>query len=128
MNVLSLNFEEIDDSGRSELVAEVLHYIYKNPLMGNGVDFGALHQTHNTFIAIWADAGIFVLLFFIIMLGVYYRRAFSCSEDIRYFVLPMLLAMCVFMLSLHSVINQPYLMAIFVYLGYLIDDETVEFT
>ncbi|SDR76655.1 O-antigen ligase family protein [Winogradskyella sediminis] len=128
VNVLSLNFEEIDDSGRSELVAEVLHYIYKNPLMGNGVDFGALHQTHNTFIAIWADAGIFVLLFFIIMLGVYYRRAFSCSENIRYFVLPMLLAMCVFMLSLHSVINQPYLMAIFVYLGYLIDDETVEFT
>lgn len=123
VNVLSLNFEEIDDSGRSELVAEVLNYVYENPLLGNGVDFGAIHQTHNTFIAVWADAGIFVLLFFLIMLGVYYRRAFSCPEEIKYFVLPMLLTMCVFMLSLHSVINQPYLMAVFVYLGYLIDDD-----
>ncbi|WP_405571292.1 O-antigen ligase family protein [Winogradskyella sp. Asnod2-B02-A] len=126
VNVLSLNFDKVDDSGRGELVAEVLHFIYENPLLGNGVDFGAMHKAHNTIIGIWADAGIFTLLFFLLMLGLYFKRAFSRPKDITFFIIPILLTMCIFMLSLHSVINQPYLMALFVYLGYLIDDKERE--
>ena len=55
------------------------------------------------------------------MLGKYFLRAISSPPHVRYFVLPVLIALCIFMLSLQSIINQPYLMALFVYLGYLLD-------
>lgn len=122
VNIVSFNFDKVDDSGRGDLAKEALNYIYKNPFFGNGVDFGALHEVHNTYLGVWADAGIFVLIFFIIMLLVNFLRGLSCIEDYRYFILALLISMCVFMLSLHSVINQPYLMAIFIYIAYQIDN------
>ncbi|GAB5563284.1 MAG: hypothetical protein Wins2KO_03470 [Winogradskyella sp.] len=122
VNVLSFNFDKVDDSGRGDLAAETLHYIYKNPFFGNGVDFGALHEVHNTYLGIWADAGIFVFMFFIIMLIMNFLRGFTCIEEYKYFIWAVLISMSVFMLSLHSVINQPYLMAIFIYIAYQIDN------
>jgi O-antigen ligase len=121
VNMLSFNFDKVDDSGRSQLVNELLYYIFKNPLFGNGLDFANSHHAHNTVLGVWADAGIFVLLFFLFMLGKYFLRAISSPPHVRYFVLPVLIALCIFMLSLQSIINQPYLMALFVYLGYLLD-------
>jgi multidrug efflux pump subunit AcrB len=57
------------------------------------------------------------------MLAHYFKTAIMSAPDIRFFVLPLLLTMCVFMLTLQTVINQPYLMALFIYIGYLIDDK-----
>ncbi|MEC7263184.1 MAG: hypothetical protein VXW38_05555, partial [Bacteroidota bacterium] len=47
----------------------------------------------------------------------------ATQKETRFFVLPILMVLCIFMLSLQSVINQPYLIALFVYLGYLIDEK-----
>jgi O-antigen ligase len=124
VNIVSFNFDKVDDSGRSELVHELMQFVYENPLFGNGVDFANSHQAHNTFLAVWADAGIFVLLFFLFTLGRYFVVALKSPPATRYFVLPILITLCTFMLSLHSVINQPYIMALFIYLGYLIDKKS----
>lgn len=121
VNILSFNFDKVDDSGRSELVNELLHYVYKNPVLGNGIDFANSHQGHNTIIGVWADAGVFVLIFFLFMLGKYFAKTITSPPHIRFFVLPVLITLCIFMLSLQSIINQPYLMALFIYLGYLLD-------
>lgn len=122
-NILAFKTDKVDDSGRNDLVMKVINnYVFENPIIGNGVDFAISKHTHNTVIGVWADAGIFTLLFFLFMLGNYFLRATSRPSDIRYFVIPLLVTQCVFMLSLQSVINQPYLMALFVYLGYIIDD------
>lgn len=121
VNLLTLNTAEVDDSGRNDLVANLFNYIKENPFIGNGIDFAVGQRGHNTVVGVWADAGIFTLLVFLIMLAAYYKRSIFNVANVRYFVLPQLFAMCVFMLSLQSIINQPYLMALFVYLGYLID-------
>lgn len=128
VNILSFNFDKVDDSGRNELVTNLLYYVYKNPLLGNGVDFSISHHAHNTIVGVWADAGIFTLIFFLFMLGRYFLKAISSSPNIRYFTLPILITLCIFMLSLQSVINQPYLMALFMYIGYLVDNSSKERT
>lgn len=122
VNIVTFNTDKVDDSGRNELVTKLLkNHVYKNPFLGNGVDFAISQHAHNTIIGVWADAGIFALAFFLLMLMRYFHQTFKSPPEIRYFVLPMLFTMCIFMLSLQSVINQPYLMALFVYIGYLID-------
>lgn len=123
VNLLSFDFENVDSSGRDDLVAHLMNYVYEKPFFGNGLDFGNQNSGHNTLIAIWADGGIIALLMFLYLLYVYYKNSILAPPKIRYFSLPILITMCMFMLSLQSVINQPYLMCVFVYLGYLIDNE-----
>jgi len=124
VNIVTFNTSEVDDSGRNELVMKLINdYVFENPILGNGVDFAISQHAHNTIVGVWADAGIFTLLFFLFMLGRYFLETLRSAPDIRYFVLPLLLVMCIFMLSLQSVINQTYLMALFVYMAYLIDDK-----
>jgi O-antigen ligase len=126
VNILSFNFDEVDDSGRGELAAEIIYYINENPLIGNGVEFGNRHQAHNTYLGVWVDAGLFSIVFFLFMLGKHFQKALESPPDIRFFAIPILIALCMFMLSLHSVINQPYLMATIIYLGYLVDFHSEE--
>jgi hypothetical protein len=125
VNILTLNTREVDDSGRNELVANLLNYVYENPFIGNGIGFAISQRGHNTIVGVWADAGIFTLLIFFIMLITYFKNSIIAPPNIRFFALPILITMCVFMLSLQSVINQPYLMALFVYIGYIIDEKTL---
>jgi O-antigen ligase len=120
---LTFDTSKIDDSGRDELVTNLINnYVFKNPIFGNGVDFAMSQRAHNTVIGVWADAGIFALIFFLFMLGKYFMKTLARPPNVRYFVLPILITLYIFMVSLQSVINQPYLMALFVYLGYIIDD------
>lgn len=123
VNLLTFNTDKVDNSGREDLVEHLLEYVYQNPFIGNGVDFAIGMRGHNTIIGVWADAGIFTLLIYLTMLFVYFRNTMTTPKDTRFFVLPILMVLCIFMLSLQSVINQPYLMALFVYLGYLIDEK-----
>ena len=123
VNIVTFNTDEVDDSGRNYLVMKLIkNYVYKHPFTGNGVDFAISQHAHNTLVGVWADAGIFVLLFFLFLLFRYFLQAMRSPPDKRYFILPILITMCIFMLSLQSVINQPYLMALFVYMGYIVDD------
>jgi len=123
VNIVTFNTDKVDDSGRNYLVTKLIkNYVYKNPFIGNGVDFAISQHAHNTLVGVWADAGIFVVLFFLFMLLRYFIQAMRSPPDTRYFAIPILLTMCIFMLSLQSVINQPYLMALFIYLGYVLDE------
>lgn len=121
VNLLTLKTDEVDSSGRNELLANLLEYVYESPYMGNGVDFAIGQRGHNTIVGVWADAGILALLVFLFLLFTYFKNAIKAPPGVRFFTVPILIAMCIFMLSLQSVINQPYLVALFVYLGYLID-------
>lgn len=124
VNVLTFNTEEVDDSGRNELVTRLLkEHVYVNPFLGNGLEFAVSQRGHNTLVGVWADAGIFTVLYFLFMLYKYFANSINSPPNIRYFALPILIGLCIFMLSLQSIINQPHIMALFVYLGYLIDEK-----
>ncbi|OZV68532.1 O-antigen ligase family protein [Winogradskyella aurantia] len=121
VNVLTLNFDEVDNSGRGELLENITYYLYKNPIMGNGVDFSVFMRAHNTYVGIWVDAGIFTFLFFLFILFFYFLKTWTLNPQLRFFAMSILLVLYIFMISLQSVINQPYLIVLFAFLGYLID-------
>ncbi|TPV33370.1 hypothetical protein FJ651_09770 [Paucihalobacter ruber] len=120
-NLMTLNFEEVDNSGRGELLEQGLYYLYKNPILGNGIDFSVAMRTHNTYAGVWIDAGIFTFLFFIFMLFSYLFKTFTLKPRLRSFSMSILVVLYLFMISLQSVINQPNLIIFFVLVGYLID-------
>jgi O-antigen ligase len=126
INLLTLNFDDVDSSGRGNLIERSLRYIFDNPFIGNGVDFSVSKLVHNTYVGIWVDAGIFTFLFFIFMLCCYFFRTFSLNPRIRFFAMSILFVLFIFMISLQSVINQPYLVVLFVFVGYLIDHNRLE--
>ncbi len=124
INLLTFNLEDVDSSGRSNLIERALYYLYENPILGNGVDFAIDQHVHNTYIVIWVDAGLFTFLFFIFMLGYFFLKTLTLSPEIRYFGMSILIVLYIFMVSLQSVINQPNLIVFFVFVGYLIDHNT----
>lgn len=121
VNLMTLNFEEVDNSGRGELLEQGLYYLYKNPILGNGIDFSVAMRTHNTYAGVWIDAGIFTFLFFIFMLFSYLFKTITLKPRLRSFSMSILVVLYLFMISLQSVINQPNLIIFFVLVGYLID-------
>lgn len=121
INLLTLNLEKVDNSGRGELLENILPYLYENPIVGNGVDFSVVMRGHNTFIGVWGDAGIITFLFFIFMLCYYFIRVFSLDPEQRYFAISILTSLYIFMFSLQTVINQPYLIVLIVMIGYMVD-------
>lgn len=121
VNLLTLNFDQVDNSGRGDLVEKSLYYIYDHPILGNGVDFAVDKMVHNTYAGIWVDAGIFTLLFFLFLLSYIFIKTFTLSSQLRFFAMSILIVLYIFMISLQSVINQPYLIVLFVFVGYLID-------
>lgn len=126
INLLTFNLEKVDNSGRGYLLENILPYIYENPILGNGVDFSVTMRGHNTYIGVWADAGIFVFIFFIVMLSIYMIRTFTLSLENRFFSLSILITLYIFMISLQTVINQPYLIVLIVFVGYIIDNDRSE--
>ncbi|WP_111625676.1 cation-translocating P-type ATPase [Gelidibacter algens] len=125
-NVLTLNLDQVDNSGRADLLENVLYYLYKNPVLGNGIDFSVSMRGHNTFVGVWVDAGVLTFLFFIFMLSYYFLKTFSLNLQFRYFAMSILIVLYIFMISLQSVINQPYLIVLFVFVGYLIDFNKID--
>lgn len=121
INVLTLNLDKIDNSGRGDLIENILFYLYENPLIGNGIDFSVYMRGHNTYIGIWVDAGIITFVFFLFVLFYYFIKTFSLELNLRFFAISILFTLYIFMISLQSVINQPYLVVLFVFVGYLID-------
>ena len=126
INLLTLNLEKVDSSGRGELIENLLPYIYENPLLGNGVDFSKAMRAHNSYIGVWGDAGIFTFLFFIFMLCFYFFKTLSLDSEQRYFSMSILIVLYIFMLSLQTVINQPNLIVLIVFVGYMIDHNKSE--
>lgn len=121
LNLLTFDLEKVDNSGRGDLIENILPYLYENPILGNGVDFSVSMRGHNTYLGVWIDAGIFTFLFFIFMLAFYFLKTFSLNPEQRYFAMSILVVLYIFMFSLQTVINQPYLIVLFVFVGYLID-------
>ncbi|MEX0314821.1 MAG: O-antigen ligase family protein [Allomuricauda sp.] len=121
VNLVQLNFSEVDTSGRSDMVSGLMEFIYENPIFGRGLEFGLQKQSHNTFIYIWSDAGILTVLFFIFLMFTYFKKSLQLVPNKRYYILAMLTTLTVFMLSLQTIINQPYLMPLFIYISYMVE-------
>jgi O-antigen ligase len=122
VNIITFNTENVQMSGRDMLLQNMLKYVYDNPVLGNGIYFSNLIRGHNTIIGVWADAGIVCFLLFLLILFMYFRKALNGKTDTRYFSLATMLALTVFMLSLQTIINQPYLLCLLVFLGYHLEN------
>ena len=122
-NLLSFNFNQVDSSGRDDLVLQTMGYIYDNPFTGYGIGFGSETRSHNTFINIWADSGILALLTFVGVTLLHFFRAFKLKIYEKPLVFSILMTLLIFMFSLQTVINQPYIIVLYIYLGYFIDEK-----
>lgn len=127
INLLTFELDKVDSSGRGELIGHIMPYIIENPIVGNGVEFSIFMRAHNTYLGVWADSGVILFLFFIFILLYLYAKLIKLKTDIKYFAISVLTTLCIFMMSLQSVINQPYLIVIFVLLGYIIDNNKNEY-
>lgn len=123
INVVTFNIDEVNTSGRVDLIDNLMHYLYKNPISGNGVGFASSARGHNTYLGVWVDAGIFAFLFFLFVLLVYLFRSFFLKLHLRLFTISILIALYIFMISLQTVINQAYLIVLFAFVGYIIDNK-----
>lgn len=120
-NVLTFETDKINSSGREELAQNLLEYIYQNPIIGNGLGFSNFVRGHNTYLGVWGDAGIFTFLFFIVTLIIYFVKSFKLNINSRFFCISILLTLCVFMLTLQTVINQAYIIVLFPLISYIFD-------
>lgn len=120
-NLLSFNLENVDSSGRDSLVLKTMEYIYENPILGNGIGLGASMRSHNTLLNIWADSGILALIAFLVVYGTYFTKAMKLTPNDKFYILSILITLLIFMFSLQTVINQPYLIVLLIFVGYAID-------
>jgi O-antigen ligase len=120
-NLLTFNLDKVDDSGRGELFDNIIYYIDKSPIVGNGIDFSVSMRAHNTYIGVWVDAGIFTFLFFIFVLVNFLYNAIRLKPIHKFFTISLITVLYIFMQALQSVINQPHLIVLFAFIGYLID-------
>ncbi|WP_282123442.1 O-antigen ligase family protein [Algibacter mikhailovii] len=122
INVLTLNTNEVNNSGRGELMENFMINIYNSPVIGNGIDFSVVKRAHNTYLVVLGDAGILTFIFFIFVLVTYVVKSLKLKNRMRIFCFSIILTLCIFMISLQSVINQTYLIILFVFIGYVIDN------
>ena len=116
--ILTFQTDKVDYSGRNVLLENMMNYIYQNPIFGNGVNFSVSIHGHNTIMGVWADAGIFTFLFFLIMLFRHFFMSMKSTTENRYFLLSIFFIITIYMLSLQSIITEPYLLVVFVWMGY----------
>ncbi len=120
-NLFSFNLEQVDSSGRTELLANLLEKVFESPFLGNGIGFGNELRGHNTIIGVWSDAGIVPLVFFLLVLITYLRNTLKLQANQKHYMLALELTLFIYMISLQTVINQPYLVCLFVWMAYKID-------
>jgi O-antigen ligase len=120
-NLFSLNLKDVDSSGRMGLLENLLEKVYEHPFFGNGIGFGNELRGHNTIIGVWADAGIIALILFLFVLFTYLNNTLKPNTKEKYYLLALEITLFIYMLSLQTVINQPYLICLFVWMGFKID-------
>ena len=118
-NLFTLETDKIDFSERDVLLVNMLGKINESPLIGWGVQYSNEIRGHNTIIGIWTDAGFLVFIFFLILLMFYLHNAVRQQKNTRYFAISVLICLYVYMLSLQTIINQPYIIVLFALLGHL---------
>jgi O-antigen ligase len=125
VNILTFQSENVDFSGRDVLFSNMINHINENPFLGNGIDFGKKIRGHNTIFGIWADAGFLAFILFLVVLLSYFVISWRSSKEIRSFTIPILLVLSIFMLTLQTIINQPYLIVLFPLMSYLIESDNL---
>lgn len=123
INLVTLNLGKVDSSGRTDLIDNILYYLYQNPILGNGIDFSGFMRGHNTYLGVWVDAGLFTFLYFVFILIYYLYKSLLLKVNVRLFTTSILIVLLVFMMSLQSVLNQAYLIVLFVLIGYILDEK-----
>ncbi len=116
--VLKGKFDRATTTNRSLLYERGLKKIAAQPFFGYGLGTfscaGMVHVwsgVHNMYLKIWGEAGIFVFLFFLLLLGYYTLIGFSLiKEPEGFLLLSFLLAFGIFSFSSHSAFSLKYLM------------------
>ena len=126
-SLITLDTEKIDFSERDILLSNMLGKINESPLIGWGVQYSNEIRGHNTIIGIWTDAGFLVFIFFLILLVYYFDQAIKQQKNTRFFAISILICLYIYMLSLQTIINQPYLIVLFALLGHLYTRENSDF-
>lgn len=124
MNIITLNVDKVDSSHRDTLLLNMLDYVFENPILGNGLYFSTDIRGHNTIIGVWADSGIFAFIMLLCIIAVYIRSSLRLTGEKKVMALSIILILTFYMLSLQTVINQPYLIGIFVFLCYFVTTKT----
>ena len=127
VNIATLNSDKVGFSDRDVLFKNMMTFIYERPFLGNGISFSTIIRGHNTIVGVWADAGIIVFLVFLFLLISYYKKTLSIKNGLKFFSLAVLITLTLFMLTLQSIINQGYLMVVFVFIGYLLYNPSENF-
>ncbi len=127
VNIISLQTDKVSFSERDVLFKNMLGYIYENPFIGNGLNFAVEIRGHNTVFGVWADAGFLTFTIFLFLLFHYYKDALTAKGNIANFSLAILVTLSIFMLSLQTIINQGYLIVVFIYIGYVLDKNSVRY-
>lgn len=122
VNIVSFQTDKVDFSHRDVLLKNMLNFVYENPIIGNGINFSVEIRGHNTLIGIWADAGIITFVIFLIILLMYFKKSLLTKGKVKFLALSILITICTYLLSLQTVINQGYIIAILVLLSYLLYD------
>jgi hypothetical protein len=128
LNLITLETSKVDFSERDVLLANMLNKINESPVIGWGVQFSNEIRGHNTIIGVWADAGFIVFIFFLILLFSFMNGALKQKKNTRYFSISVLACVYIYMLSLQTIINQPYIIVLFSLLSslyYLTNPDTL---
>lgn len=112
-NLITLETSKVDFSERDVLLSNMLNKINESPIIGWGVQFSNEIRGHNTIFGVWADAGFVVFIFFLILLFSYLNGALKQKKNTRYFSFSILACIYIYMLSLQTIINQPYIIVLF---------------
>lgn len=126
INIITFNVDKVDSSHRDDLLINMLHFIFENPFLGNGLYFSTEIRGHNTIFGVWADSGILAFLVFLTLLIFYVHKAVSLPPSKRVFALSLMAVLFIYMLTLQTVINQPYLIGIFVFLCFFVSKPSSE--
>lgn len=119
INLISLETSKVDFSERDVLLANMLQKINESPIIGWGVQFSSEIRGHNTIFGVWADAGFIVFVYFLFLLISFFNGALQQKKNTRYFSISILVCVYIYMLSLQTIINQPYIIVLFPLLGSL---------
>lgn len=124
VNLITLNTDGVNFSGRDDRLGNLFIAVEKNPFLGNGLDYGgAVLHSHNTYFNIWADAGAFVFVIFIYIVFLYIFKTITSKSWNKLFFLSIMISLSIFMMTLQTIINQAYLIVFFVLIGYMIYED-----